>query len=118
LRKINDIQKLKEETANKAKQIMKVSYKPELINLIFSFPYVKIKLLERHNIAKRQTASVYLQQLVKANILEPLKKVGKEQYFVNRRLMEIIRGNYFAAILHRMLTRLEKEKYSFLCFIG
>ncbi len=92
LRKINDIQKLKEETANKAKQIMKVSYKPELINLIFSFPYVKIKLLERHNIAKRQTASVYLQQLVKANILEPLKKVGKEQYFINRRLMEIISG--------------------------
>lgn len=89
LKKIDDIQKLKVEILHKTKEIMKASYNRDLVDLIFSFPYVKIKTLETNNIAKRQTASVYLQQLAKENILEPIK-VGKEMYYINQKLMEII----------------------------
>jgi Fic family protein len=89
LNKIDAIQKLKEETALKTKEIMKSSYNRELVDLIFSFPYVKIKALEKNNIAKRQTASVYLQQLAKGNILKPIK-VGKEMYYINQKLMKLI----------------------------
>jgi Fic family protein len=68
---------------------MKASYNRDLVDLIFSYPYVKIKTLEKNNIAKRQTASVYLQQLAKENILDPIK-VGKEIYYINKKLMDII----------------------------
>lgn len=89
LKKIDDIQKLKESVTAQVKSVLKASYKSELVDLIFSFPYVKIKALEDNNIAKRQTASTYLQQLAKANILQPIK-IGKEMYYINQKLMNII----------------------------
>ncbi len=92
LKKIDAIQKLKEETGVQIKGILKASFNRELVDLIFSFPYVKIKTLEKNGIAKRQTASVYLQQLGKGCILKPIK-VGKEVYYINKKLMEIISDN-------------------------
>jgi len=89
LNKIDSIQKLKESTATKVKEIMKASYNRDFVDLIFSYPYVKIKTLEAHNIAKRQTASTYLQQLAKANILHPIR-IKKEMYYINTALMNII----------------------------
>jgi Fic family protein len=89
LEKIDTIQKLKEATGIKVKDILKASFNRDLVDVIFSFPYVKIKTLEIHNIAKRQTASTYLQQLAAADILQPLK-IGKEIYYINKKLMAII----------------------------
>ena len=89
LHKIDSIQKLKEATSIKIKDILKGSFNRELVDVIFSFPYVKIKTLETHNIAKRQTASSYLQLLAKEGILHPLK-IKKEIYYINRQLMNII----------------------------
>ena len=92
IKKISDIQALKEEIALLAKSALKDSYSRDLLELIFSYPYVKIKALEKHKIAKRQTASVYLQKLAQAGILKPIK-VGKEYYYINHRLMKIIAEN-------------------------
>ena len=89
LSKIDSIQKLKEATLVQVKSILKASFNREVVDVIFSFPYVKIKTLENHGIAKRQTASTFLQQLAKAGILQPLK-VKKEMYYINVKLMEII----------------------------
>jgi Fic family protein len=89
LQKINAIQKLKEETATQVKAVLNNSYSRDLLDVLFSFPYVKIKVLETNGIAPRQTASVYLKKLAKAGILRPLK-MGSEWYFVNHRLMDII----------------------------
>jgi len=89
LRKISEIQKLKEELIPLVKDALKDSYSRDLVELIFSYPYVKIKALEQNGIAKRQTASTYLQKLAKADILRPIK-VGKEYYYINHRLMKII----------------------------
>jgi Fic family protein len=88
LQKIEAIQELKKETSIHAKHILGNSYKSELIDLMFSYPYLKIRILEKNEIAQRQTASVYLQKLAKANILRPLK-IGKEMYYINHRLTTI-----------------------------
>lgn len=89
LKKIDDIQKLKEEVIVKIKETLKGSYNRDFVELIFSYPYVKIKTLELNGIAQRQTASVYLQKLTSAGILHSLK-VGKELYYINYKLMKII----------------------------
>jgi len=89
LQKINAIQKLKDETSAQVKSVLNNSYSRDLLDLLFSFPYVKIKVLEANGIAQRQTASVYLKKLSKAGILRPIK-IGKEWYYINYRLMDII----------------------------
>lgn len=89
LEKISSIQSLKKETAIKVKGILKTSYNSELVDLMFSYPYLKIKILERNGIGHRQTSSVYLQKLAKEKILRPLK-VGKEIYYINQKLMNLI----------------------------
>lgn len=89
LKKIKEIQQLKEETIIKAKEILKASYSRDLVDLLFCHPYVKIKTLEQNNIGHRQTASTYLQKLAKGGILNPLK-IGKEMYYINHALMHII----------------------------
>ena len=89
LKKISSIQKLKDEIIIKAKEALKGSYSLDFIELIFSYPYIKIKTLEQNKIAQRQTASVYLQKLTAADILHSLR-LGKEIYYINYKLMEII----------------------------
>ena len=89
LKKIKEIQHLKEEIIITAKDVLKASYNRDLVDLLFCHPYVKIKTLEQNNIGHRQTASTYLQKLAKADVLHSLK-MGKEMYYINHRLMKII----------------------------
>lgn len=89
LQKINAILELKKQTEGLIKETLKASYTREFADLLFSYPYIKIKILEQNNIAKRQTASEYLKKLVTVGILKPLK-MGKEVYYINVRLMDIL----------------------------
>lgn len=89
LNKIASIHTLKKEMALQVKSILKTSYNSELVDLMFTYPYLKIKILERNKIGHRQTASVYLQKLAGAKILSPVK-LGKEIYYINHQLMEVI----------------------------
>jgi Fic family protein len=89
LSKIHGILQLKEDTNHNAKEILKSSYSKELIDLIFSHPYIKIKVLEDHNIAKRQTASEYLKKLESKGILGSVK-IGNEIYYINKALITIL----------------------------
>jgi Fic family protein len=89
LDKINAILGLKENTIPLIKTALKSSYFKELTDLLFSFPYIKIKILEEHGIAKRQTASTYLKKLSTAGLLRPVE-VWKETYYVNHQLMKIL----------------------------
>jgi Fic family protein len=82
---------LKENNLQRIKGISQKLPAYELNELIFSFPYVKIKTLIDKNIAKRQTASSYLQQLSEKGILHVLK-YGKEIYYINHKLMDILSG--------------------------
>ena len=66
----------------------KLSAEP-IIELLFSEPCIRIHDLVSRNVAHRQTASVYLKQLVKAGVLEQLP-LGKEKRFVHTRLVKIL----------------------------
>ena len=58
-------------------------YSKDLIEVIFRHPYTKIQFLVDAGIAKRQTASTYLQTLAGlSGILRP-NKHGREMYYIN-----------------------------------
>jgi Fic family protein len=91
-KKIRGMLLLKEEYEKQMKQTLGSSFSYELLQLMFTLPYLKIELLEKRAIAHRQTASVWLKKLTNANILRP-QKIGKTTYYVNYRLMELLAEN-------------------------
>ncbi len=86
---IKNITQLKTDTLEKIKEVSQKIPAFELNELIYSYPYIKIKVLEEKGIAKRQTASSYLQKLAKEEILHSIK-VGKEIYYINHKLMRLL----------------------------
>jgi Fic family protein len=89
--KIKSIQALMQEAGAVVKDKLPKIYSKELIEVIFQQPYCKIKFLEDHGLAKRKTASEYLNQLEQIGVLSS-KKVGRENLFLNVRLFELFRG--------------------------
>lgn len=89
LEKINAILELKVNTEVRAKEVLKSSYSKELVDLLFSHPYIKIKVLEDNNIAKRQTAGEYLRKLETNKILSSFK-IGNDLYFINDNLINVL----------------------------
>lgn len=67
-------------------------YSKELLEMIFMHPYCKIKFLEQGGIAKRQTASTYLQTLANIGVLRS-EKFGRENYYINDALIKILIGH-------------------------
>lgn len=61
-------------------------YSKDLVEVIFQHPYTKIQFLVDEGIAKRQTASVYLQELTTLGILREVKR-GREKYYINEQLL-------------------------------
>ncbi len=66
-------------------------YSKDLIEVIFRHPYTKIQFLVDAGIAKRQTASSYLQTLANLGILSE-EKFGREKYYINDALLEALVG--------------------------
>ncbi|MBK8701518.1 MAG: Fic family protein [Saprospiraceae bacterium] len=89
LQKITAILQLKADSDALLKQTLKSSYTRELTDLLYSYPYIKIKILVEYGIAKRQTAGDYLKKIEAAGLLTSLK-IGKETYFINHQLMNIL----------------------------
>lgn len=87
--KIAAIRSLMEQTAKTIREQLPKIYSYELVQIIFEQPYCRISNLVERDIAKRQTASVYLKQLVEIGILEEVTS-GKEKLFVNPRLMKLM----------------------------
>ncbi len=88
-RRIETIQRELDLAINHAKLNMSRGYSMELIRTIYSQPYTRIIFLEKANIAKRQAASEYLQELERIGLLRGVKR-GREMYYVNDRLLEIL----------------------------
>jgi len=74
------------------KETLGASFSYELLQLMFTLPYLKIELLEKKQIAHRQTASVWLKKLTDAAILKP-QKIGRTTYYINYKLMELLAEN-------------------------
>lgn len=62
-------------------------YSHELMQVLFAQPYCRIENLVESGIAKRQTASAYLKQLVEIGVLEE-KSYGREKLYMNTRLLQ------------------------------
>lgn len=88
--KINQILHLKNEIEINIKENTKIIQAKELTELLISYPYIKISILEKYNIAKRQTASEYLKKLEKLKILHSFK-VGRDVYYINNQLINILK---------------------------
>ena len=88
-KKIRAMLSLKEEFEKQMKEVLGASFSYELLQLMFTLPYLKIELLEKREIAHRQTASTWLKKLTDANIVKP-QKIGRTTYYINYKLMELL----------------------------
>ena len=100
--KIKAIRELMEHTAEFVQKELPKIYTWELVELLFKQPYCRIANLVDHNIAKRQTASVYLKALADIGVLKEIKS-GRENIFVHPKYIELLTGDenvwvYYAGV--------------------
>jgi Fic family protein len=91
-KKIRAMLDLKDNYEKQMKEVMGSSFSYQLLQLMFTLPYLKIELLQKREIAHRQTASTWLKKLTDIKIVKPTK-IGRTTYYVNYRLMEILSSN-------------------------
>ncbi len=87
--KISTISELTDNTFAYVRQRLPKIYSHELVSLIFELPYCRISNLTEAKIAKRQTASLYLKQLVEIGVLAEVE-AGKEKLFIHPKLMQLL----------------------------
>lgn len=87
--KLAAIRKLQVHTAEHVRKAAPKTYRHELVNLIFELPYCRIHDLTERKIAGRQTASVYLKQLARIQVLEE-KTVGREKLFIHPKFLRLL----------------------------
>lgn len=90
--KIKNIITLMTQTITFIKTNLPKIYSRELVEVIFEQPYCRIHNLVNKDVAKRQTASVYLKSLCDIGVLEE-KTAGKEKLFINPRLMQVLHSD-------------------------
>jgi Fic family protein len=100
--KIKAIRELMEHTAEFVQTRLPKVYSWELVELLFKQPYCRISNIVDLNIAKRQTASVYLKQLADLGVLREIKS-GRENIFVHPKYVELLTGEenvwvYYAGV--------------------
>jgi Fic family protein len=87
--RIEAIRKLADETADQIRQKAPKIYSRELADLIFVQPYCRVANVVEANIAKRQTAAVYLEQLTGLGLLEK-RKAGRENLYLNPAFLRLL----------------------------
>jgi Fic family protein len=87
--KIAATRSLIEVTTDYVRKKLPKIYSHELVSLIFELPYCRISSLTEAGIAKRQTASVYLKQLVEIGVLTEVT-LSKEKLFLHPKFMRLL----------------------------
>ena len=87
--KIRAIRELLDETGAVIRRLMPRIYSRELTELIFVYPYCRIGDVVRADIAKRQTAAVYLKALTAEGVLKETK-AGRENLYINPPLLALL----------------------------
>lgn len=93
--KIHAIKKLMEATIEYCKPkengggLKKKTYSKELVEVLFEQPYCRIQNLVDAGVAKRQTASVYLKELVRIGVLEEHTE-GRENLYLHTKLLKLL----------------------------
>jgi Fic family protein len=88
--KINEIVTSKESILNFIeKEAKSIKKKEELVNILFSQPYIKVKTLQEKKIYSEITARDYLNKLAELKILEK-KTIEGHHYYLNTELYRIL----------------------------
>jgi Fic family protein len=87
--KIAAVRELMEHAGDYIKQALPKIYSHELVQVIFEQPYCRIANLVDRDIAKRQTASVYLKKLAEIGVLNEIQ-IGKEKLFIHPKLIQLM----------------------------
>jgi Fic family protein len=87
--RIQAVRDLFDATVERCRRELPGVYSKELIELIFRQPYCKIAFVVESGIAKRQTASTYLQELERIGILAGEKR-GREVIYKHPALVEVL----------------------------
>lgn len=87
--KIQAIQQLHADAVTFVKTRAPKIYSRELVDTLFAQPYCRIQNLVEGNVAKRQTASVYLNQLVAVGMLGEIR-VGREKLFIHPNFVRLL----------------------------
>lgn len=88
--KIRAIRKLMEKIGEEISENLPSIYSRELVELLFVLPYCRISDVVKTGIAQRQTASVYLHQLVDKSFLKEIK-AGREKIFINHQFLNLLK---------------------------
>jgi Fic family protein len=89
--KIIAIRDLADHTATYVREQLPKIYSRELVDTIFQQPFCRISNLVDAGIAKRQTASEYLKQLVEIGVLVE-RKAGRERLYIQPKLIQLVSG--------------------------
>lgn len=89
LAKIEAIQALHQNAVDYLRATRPRLYSRELIDVIFEQPYIRISNVVDRGIAKRQTASKYLHELVELGVLLEVKH-GRETLFLHPKLLRLL----------------------------
>jgi len=87
--RIMAIRELMHESIERVKKELPKIYSKDLIELLFSQPYCKIRFLEEAGIVQRQTAATYLRELERIGLLYKVK-VGREYYYINDNFLKLL----------------------------
>ena len=86
---ITDILALMETVRERVQREAPGVYSKDLVEQIFRQPYCKIQFLERAGMGTRQTCAKYLRELERLGVLHG-QKIGREVYFINTGLFELL----------------------------
>jgi Fic family protein len=89
--KMMQIRALVEKTQQEVKDKLPKIYSKDLVELLFEYPYCKRSFLEARSLGSRNTASTYLRALEDIGVLTSTR-AGRDLYFVNRRLLNVLKA--------------------------
>jgi Fic family protein len=87
--KIAAIRAIQEHTIGHVRNAAPRTCSRELIEIVFEKPYCRIQDVVDAGLAARQTASLYLKELVAARVLNEIT-VGREKLFIHPKLMQLL----------------------------
>ena len=90
IKKIELIKREMDRTVDYVRENASKIYSKELVETLFVHPYCKVEFIVESLGVERKAASRYPHQLVEIGVLE-VQKVGKENIFINRVLMGILK---------------------------
>lgn len=85
---IRHIRELMQYTKHRMREKCPKIYRQELLNNLFNHPYTKIEFVMEDLGVSRITATKYLDELVKADLLEKTK-IGRSNFYINAPLMRL-----------------------------